>query len=107
MQLNQEKEIGKQLVAYREKRGLTQQEVGELTDLTANQIGLLERGQRNWTLNTLIKVTNALEIDLTTLFQPFEQGDTQLNQMLQKLERNTNKKTLVEAFNEILNTYDE
>ncbi|GMA08450.1 hypothetical protein GCM10025886_16010 [Tetragenococcus halophilus subsp. flandriensis] len=106
MKLGQEKEIGKQLVAYREMNGLTQQEVGELVNLTSDQIGLLERGQRNWTLSTLIRITNALNINLTTLFQPFEQNDNQINQFLQKIERNPKKETLLKAFNEILDTYD-
>lgn len=106
MKLEQEKEIGKQLVAYREMKGLTQQEVGELVNLTSDQIGLLERGQRNWTLSTLIRITNALNINLTTLFQPFEQNDNQINQFLQKIERNPKKETLLKAFNEILDTYD-
>ncbi|MCF1684737.1 helix-turn-helix domain-containing protein [Tetragenococcus halophilus] len=106
MKLEQEKEIGKQLVAYREMKGLTQQEVGELVNLTSDQIGLLERGQRNWTLSTLIRITNALNINLTTLFQPFEQNDNQINQFLQKIERHAKKETLLKAFNEILDTYD-
>lgn len=107
MKLEQEKEIGKQLVAYREKAKLTQQEVGDLTDLSSDQIGLLERGQRNWTLSTLIKITNALNINLTTLLQPFEQNDELTNQFLQRIERNPKKETLLKAFNEILGTYDE
>lgn len=44
MKLTQEKEIGKQLLAYREMGGLTQQKVGDLTVLTSYQIALLERG---------------------------------------------------------------
>jgi len=107
MKLEQEKEIGKQLVAYREKARLTQQEVGDLTGLSSDQIGLLERGQRNWTLSTLIKVTNALNINLTTLLQPFEQDDELTNQFLQRIERNPMKETLLKAFNEILDTYDD
>lgn len=107
MKLEQEKEIGKQLVAYRERAGLTQQEVGDLTGLTSDQIGLLERGQRNWTLSTLIKVTNALDISLTALFQPFEQNNEQINQFLQNIERNPKKETLLKAFNEILGAYED
>lgn len=107
MKLEQEKEIGKQLVAYREKARLTQQEVGDLTGLSSDQIGLLERGQRNWTLSTLIKVTNALNINLTTLLQPFEQDNELTSQFLQRVERNPKKEKLLKAFNEILDTYDE
>ncbi|GAA5421201.1 MAG: helix-turn-helix domain-containing protein [Tetragenococcus koreensis] len=107
MKLKQEREIGKQLVAYREKAGLTQQKIGDLTGLTSDQIGLLERGQRNWTLGTLIRVTNALDVNLTTLFQAFEQNDEQTNELLQKIERNPKKETLIKAFNEILDTYDD
>lgn len=106
MKLEQEKQVGKQIVAYREMADLTQQDVGDLTNLTSDQIGLLERGQRNWTLSTLIRVTNALDINLTTLFQPFEQNNEQINQLLQKIERNPKKETLLKAFNEILDTYD-
>ncbi|MDN6640379.1 MAG: helix-turn-helix domain-containing protein [Tetragenococcus sp.] len=107
MKLEQEKQVGKQIVAYREMADLTQQDVGDLTNLTSDQIGLLERGQRNWTLSTLIRVTNALDINLTTLFQPFEQNNEQINQLLQKIERNPKKETLLKAFNEILETYDD
>jgi len=48
-----------------------------------------------------------LGISLTTLFQPFEQSNEQMNQLLQKIERNPKKEMLLNAFNEILDTYDD
>ncbi|WP_103103384.1 helix-turn-helix transcriptional regulator [Tetragenococcus halophilus] len=47
MKLEQETEIGNQIAMYREKAGLTQQKLGDKIGLTQDQIGLLERGQRN------------------------------------------------------------
>lgn len=107
MKLEQETEIGNQIAMYREKAGLTQQKLGDKIGLTQDQIGLLERGQRNWKLSTLIKLTNVLDINLVTLFQSFEQSDEKMNQLIKKIEYSPKKEVFIKAFNDILDASKE
>lgn len=58
-------EIGEQLKAARESKGLTQAQLGERIGVKAAQISKIEGG-RNITLTTLIKMLKAL--DLTAKF---------------------------------------
>jgi transcriptional regulator with XRE-family HTH domain len=65
--------FGKVLREVRDSRGLTQEQLGELTDLTSESISLYERGLRQPTLKTLLQLAAALEIEPATLVQRVEQ----------------------------------
>ncbi|MDN5214883.1 helix-turn-helix transcriptional regulator [Fulvivirgaceae bacterium BMA12] len=47
----------------RKKIGLTQADLAGLCDLDPETIGLYERGQRQPTLNTLLKLADALDVE--------------------------------------------
>ena len=54
--------IGKRLAAVRKERKLTQEKLAELTDLANNYISNIENGRSIPSLETLVKLCNALEI---------------------------------------------
>ena len=56
--------FGKKLAHYRAKAAITQEELGHLQlDLHRTDIGLLENGQRQPRLDTIIKIAGALGVD--------------------------------------------
>lgn len=63
--------IGKKIKARRKSVGLSQEKLGELTSLSTNYIGQIERGQRQVALDTLAKITEVLGTDLGTVFDDF------------------------------------
>lgn len=54
--------IGKRLAAIRKERKLTQEKLAELTDLANNYISNIENNRSIPSLETLVKLCNALEI---------------------------------------------
>ena len=54
--------IGRNIKKYRTEKGMRQEHLAEMTDLSANYIGMIERGEKIPSLSTLIKIANALEI---------------------------------------------
>lgn len=63
------KVIGEQLRNLRKERGLSQEELAHLASLHPTYIGQVERGEKNITVETLDKITRALEISLEELFR--------------------------------------
>lgn len=60
--------ISKNVKIYRESKGLTQQELAELSGLHRNYIASVEKGDRNLTVITLTRIANALNIEIQRLF---------------------------------------
>ncbi len=54
--------IGKNIKKYRLAKKLRQEDLAEKTDLSTNYIGMLERGEKIPSLETLINILNILEI---------------------------------------------
>jgi putative transcriptional regulator len=52
----------------RVEKGLSQQELADLCDVTRQTIGLIEKGKYNPTLNLCIKIANTLNKTLNDLF---------------------------------------
>ncbi|MFB5269362.1 helix-turn-helix domain-containing protein [Paenibacillus enshidis] len=59
--------VGERIRAIRKARGLTQQQLAELSGLDDAYIGSLERGERNFSIDTLEKIISALNIPLSQL----------------------------------------
>lgn len=54
---------------YREKKGLTQEQLAEKSGVSRNTISSLEAGSaKNITLENMKKIANALEKTVTTIF---------------------------------------
>ena len=60
--------LGRRIRAIRNANGWTQEELGAKSDVSYKYIGEVERGQQNPSLDTLIKIADALEIELSDLF---------------------------------------
>ncbi len=62
------KEFGFRLKLYRLKHGMTQAELGEKVDISEHRISSIENGKCNITLKTVCKLSNALNISGSKLF---------------------------------------
>lgn len=60
----------------RKKRRLTQEKLAEQTNLTTGFIGQIERGESMPSLENLLALVTALDIDPRTLFYDAPQGDS-------------------------------
>jgi len=67
--------LGRRIRIIRKAKGWTQEQLGSKADISYKFIGEIERGQQNPSFDTLVKIADALEIELFDLFR-FEQGIT-------------------------------
>ncbi len=61
------KSIGKNIRKYRNNKKLRQEQLAEMTDLSANYIGMVERGEKAPSMETFLKIANALEVSADLL----------------------------------------
>lgn len=61
--------FGKRLKALRVERDLTQLELAEILDMSPNFVGMIERGERNTTVENVFKIARALNIKPDALFE--------------------------------------
>lgn len=61
--------FGKRLKALRLDHNLTQLELAEILDMSPNFIGMIERGERNTTVENVFKIARALNINPSNLFE--------------------------------------
>ncbi len=57
--------IGKKIRELRKKKKLTQEDLGEASGLDYTSIGAAERGERNLSIKSLLRVADALDADAT------------------------------------------
>lgn len=57
-----------QLKTLREKKGMSQQMLSDAAEIALSQIGRIETAQINPTISTLVRLAEALEIELNELF---------------------------------------
>ena len=62
--------LGKIIKSKRESKGLTQLELAEKSDVDRNYIGMLERGERNPSYLSLLKIAKGLNIKVYNLIKP-------------------------------------
>lgn len=82
--------IGKNIRAYRLAKKLRQEDLAEMTGLSTNYIGSLERGEKMPALETFIEIVNALGVSsdmilCDVLDTGYVVKDSLLNDKLQKL----------------------
>lgn len=61
--------LGKNLRAYREARGLSQEAFADVIGFHRTYVGGLERGERNLTLKNVEKIAAKLEVEPLSLLQ--------------------------------------
>lgn len=70
MSTNSDNQISKNLKRLRKERGYSLEKISKLADLSLNTVAKVESGvNTNPTIDTLIKIANALGIDLNDLIQ--------------------------------------
>lgn len=62
------KQFGSHIQELRNQKGLSQEDLAELVDIDRSYIGFIERGERNITLDKIIKLAKALNIKPKDLF---------------------------------------
>ncbi len=61
--------FGKRLAFLRAERKLTQEQLAELSDVSTDLISLIERGKRSPSFTTIAKLSNALSVEISELFE--------------------------------------
>lgn len=78
--------FGKRIRSYRKKQKLSQEELAELCDLHPVYIGQLERGEKNASLETIIRVCKGLKVAPSQIFECIsEEKDTIIPQQAYNL----------------------
>lgn len=78
-------QIGEQIRYYRNKNGISQETLALIANVNPAYVGQIERGIKSPTINTIKKLSNALGIDLATLFSPIPDTKEHLSE-IRKLE---------------------
>jgi len=61
--------IGARIKEIRNKKGITQEQLSERMEINPKYLSSIERGKENPTLNTLIKLSESLGVDLSEIFR--------------------------------------
>ena len=78
--------LGARVKSIRETRGLTQEKLAEKVDMNPVYLSNIERGRENPTLNLLMGISTALEVEMWELFDfKHETNPKALRDMLKKL----------------------
>lgn len=95
--------IGELVREYRLSKKLTQQELAEKSDLSLPFINLIENNRRNLSVDALLKILFAMEIDPSDFFRPLsETSDDNLQLLIEKIQLNNNRTEIIELFLNIL-----
>lgn len=96
--------IGELVREYRLSKKLTQQELAEKSDLSLPFINLIENNRRNLSVDALLKILTAMEIDPSDFFRPLsETSDNNLQLLIEKIQLNKNRTEIIDLFLNILN----
>ena len=95
--------INNQIRDLRIAKKISQQELAERTNLSVPYISQIENSHRNISLETFIKIVQALEISLSDFFIPYsETHDTELIELLLKIQNYPQHRKIVQKVIEIL-----
>lgn len=61
--------FGKRIQELRKQRKLTQEDLADFINVDRSYMGFVERGERNPTLEKIIKIAKALNVSLVNLFE--------------------------------------
>lgn len=101
--------IGERLRSYRQKLKMSQEAVAELAGLHPTYIGQVERGEKNATIESIVKIARVLNLPLEELFANIIPSDHSNNEVALKcynliLEQDANRqKDILDIIEKILN----
>jgi len=81
---NVKKLVGERIRKLRKEKGLSQEELGWKSNLHYTHIGSIERGEKNWSIETLVKVAKGLNVSINELFD-FPSAQTNLKALKKSL----------------------
>jgi transcriptional regulator with XRE-family HTH domain len=67
--------LGRNLRAYREARGLSQEAFADVLGVHRTYMGGIERGERNLTLKSLERIAERIDLDPRSLIENTPDGD--------------------------------
>jgi transcriptional regulator with XRE-family HTH domain len=74
--MDMRKLVGRNVQRIRKKKGLTQEQLAEISGFSQQYISGLEQGRRNPTVVTLYELASALGVSHLELVRPFRDGRT-------------------------------
>ena len=74
-----QKAIGKRIKSAREKKGMTQEQLAELVNLSPMHVSVIERGNKLPKLETLINIANILDVSADVLLQDVVNNQVKLH----------------------------
>lgn len=78
--------IGLRIKELRKHKGLSQERVAEIMGISPKYLSNIERGKENPTLDTFIKLANALNIELSEIFNySHEKSSKELKKLIMDL----------------------
>ena len=87
------KKIGQRIRNYRTSQGLSQEKLAELSGCHHTYIGQIERGEKNATVESIEKISSALGVSLSTLFEKLGSEGTRQNDIPLELYEMLSSKT--------------
>lgn len=87
--------IGQRIKEIRKTKGLTQETLAEKVEISTRYLSRLEVGQQSASIDTLVRLAEALNVELGELFDFGHHGTvTELRQMLRKQIQESNEEQL-------------
>lgn len=86
--------VGKNIQLFRQSKGLTQERLAELANVSSSYIGYLERGLRAPSLDLLARIGNALEVEPTVLLKAMPEDTDPILRKLNALLAGQNPKPI-------------
>ncbi len=84
--MNKKELLGLRIKEIRKRKGLSQEEVAEKAETSPNYLSRMERGTENPTLDMLIKISEALKVEIWEIFDFSHQENSKvLKETLRKL----------------------
>jgi transcriptional regulator with XRE-family HTH domain len=66
--------LGTSVRKFRLSKGMSQEKLGSISGIDRTYISSLERGKRNPSFLVLLRIVKALEVELSDLFNEFEEN---------------------------------
>ena len=99
------KSIGENIRKYRKANNMRQEDLAEKTELSANYIGMIERGEKLPSLETFINIANALDVSADMLMYGLvakseESKSSELSEKIASLSKEDKQKVfeIIETF---------
>ena len=95
--------ISNQILDLPVSKEITQQELAERTNISVPYISQIENSRRNISLETFVKIVDALEVSLSDFFLPYSvPQDTEMMELLLKIQKHPQHKIIVHKVMEII-----